>query len=169
MFFVSVKNKIFRKRIKDEDHDSKKKGRLIILSVAGFVVLSSVLWVVWASVRMPSASFCEGVGEYSLKASTQGKREEFFAQFGYEASSIASYEITVPSQGENLKAYNEIQKKQGMNIMPYGDKQAQMYVLSLTDDKGETLYGFLMVYKNRVIGAHISDCSYPARVMSLRE
>lgn len=168
MFFVSVKNKIFCKRIKEETSDSKKKG-IIILSVAGFVVLSAVLWIVWASVRMPSASFCEGVGEYSLKASTQREREEFFAQFGYEASSINSYEITVPSQGENLKAYNEIQKKQGMNIMPYGDKQAQMYVLSLKGNKGEALYGFLMVYKDRVIGAHISDCSYPARVMSLGE
>ena len=154
---------------KDGSSGRKTKGRLIILFLAGFVILSSVLWVIWASVRMPSVSFCEGVGEYSLNASTEVEREDFFRQFGYEVSYLTSCDIVVPSQGSVLCEYNEIQKKQGLNILPYGDKKVQMYIFKLSRDNSAILYGFMIVYRDKVIGAHISDCLYPARIMSLLE
>lgn len=133
-----------------------------------FVMMTAaVLWILCFSLRVPGVAFCEGVGEYSLEAQTEAQREEFFAPFGYSGESIDCQKIKVPSTGEVFEEYNEIQKSQGLDLSSYSGKEAEMYVLSLKSEKGKELYGFLIVYKNRVIGAHLSDCLYPAEVGGL--
>ncbi len=116
---------------------------------------------------MPSYSYCEGVGKYSFKALTEEDRESFFEQFGYEAEETESREVIIPSMGEVLQEYNRIQKSQGMNILPYGDKRARMYVFDLKKGTGE-IQGCLVVYKGKVVAAHISHRGYPARIESLK-
>ncbi len=168
MFFISANEGIFRKRNKSCGNDGvKKRKKLIIFLSLGIMLISVSLWVLYASLHIPSRSFCEGVGEYSLSAQTQKEREEFFLPFGYKAKSLENIEITIPSHGKIFEQYNEIQKSQGLNLSPYSGKKAQMYVFILEGEKEDTLYGFLMVLGGRVIGGHISDCLYPAQIMGL--
>lgn len=155
MFFASADNEKF----------SKVNKRLLVWVLSVVLVLSALLWGLYGVLHIPSRAFCEGVGEYSLMADTQAQREGFFAPFGYRARSVESFEIIVPSCGEAFEEYNEIQKSQGLNLSPYAGKKAQMYVFSLESDGVGEMYGFLMVYKGRVIGGHISDCNYPSEVL----
>ena len=139
-----------------------RKKRFVIILVSGLLV-TACLFIVCTVFRVPSKAFCEGVGEYSLLAGTQSEREAFFLPFGYKATSIGQSGIRVPSCGTVYEQYNEIQKSQGLDLEPYSGEDAVMYTFSLEDG----LYGFLTVYKDRVIGAHISDCLYPASVRGL--
>lgn len=170
MFFISANKGMFQKRNKTSGvNEVKKRKKLIIFLSFGIMLISVSIWVLYASLHMPCRSFCEKVGEYSLSAQTQKEREEFFLPFGYKAKSLENIEITIPSQGKIFEQYNEIQKRQGLNLSPYTGKKAQMYVLSLEGEAENTLYGFLMVYRGRVIGGHMSDCMYPAQIMGFME
>lgn len=159
MFFVSAVKEKFLKR--------NKKTIIWVLSVV--LVLYALLWVVYGVLHIPSRAFCEGVGEYSLLADTESQREEFFLPFGYKAHTLDCYEITVPSTGKVYEEYNEIQKSQGLDLTAYGGESAQLYIFSLDGSKEGSLYGFMIVYRGTVIGAHVSDCLYPAAVRGLRE
>ncbi len=169
MFFVSVKNKLFCKRNKDDEEKGKNRKLLRLgVAVSAALVLLVALWMVYASCHMPSYSYCEGVGKYSLEAENEDDREDFFEQFGYKAEEVESSQVTIPSQGDVLREYNEIQKSHGMNILPYGDRKAQFYVYEL--QRGEDmLFGFMTVYRDKAVAVHISDCEYPSEIRSLRE
>lgn len=146
-----------------------RRKKLSVIIVSSVMVLSLLIWVLYSALHIPSKAFCDGVGEYSLLADTQSMREGFFLPFGYKAQSLECYDITVPSSGEVYEEYNEIQKSQGLSLAPYGGESAQMYVFSLESEGEDNLYGFLIVYKGRVIGAHVSDCLYPSAVRGLWE
>ncbi len=167
MFFVSVKNKLFRKRSKGEDEKGKSMAVRYVVAVCAAVLLISIGWMVYASLHMPSYSYCEGVGRYSLKAESEADRVDFFAQFGYKAKELEFYQVVIPSCGEVLKEYNQIQKSHGMNLLPYGDREAQLYVYEL--HKGEEIFGFLTVCRGRAVAVHISDCEYPSEIRSIAE
>lgn len=158
MFFVSLKSRIF----------SIRNKRFFIggLIACALTILCGLL--AWASLRLPSQSFCEGVGKYSLKASDKGQREAFFALFGYDAREVGNTQIVVPSRGEVLEEYNEIQKSQGMNIMPYGDKSALMYEYEIREGEA-VLKGYLIVYRERVIAAHLAQQGYPLCIKGLKK
>lgn len=145
--------------------------RIKVLLIVISVILAALLavWVLCRLFYIPDTAFCEGVGEYSLVAENEAQREEFFLPFGYKAKSLASYEIKVPSIGDTFEEYNEIQKVQGLDLLPFSGRDAQMYVFSLESMGNEELYGFLIVCKGRVAGAHLSSCRYPADVRGLWE
>ncbi len=145
--------------------DFLRRKRIVLIVISVIVLVLLAVWVIFGLFYIPDTAFCEGVGEYSLIAETKEQREEFFMPFGYKAESYEDSEIIVPSEGESFKEYNEIQKSQGLDLVPYAGEKAQLYVLSLEDSEDNEIYGFLIVYRNRVIGGHISDCVYPARVL----
>ncbi len=168
MFFVSMKSKLFSKRNKEGESKENRRTLLYVIAVCVVVLLILFGWMAYASLHIPSHAYCEGVGKYSLQAETVQDRADFFAQFGYKSRKVESCEVTIPSSGEVLREYNEIQKSHGMNILPYGDKRARFYVYELKRGE-EQLYGFMTVYKDRVVAVHISDCEYPSEVTSIKD
>lgn len=167
MFFVSVKSKLFCKRNKEKSKNKKTRAvRCVVCMCAALLLLGG--WMAYASLRMPSYSYCEGVGKYLLQAESAKDREAFFSQFGYKARELRSCEVIVPSCKEVLNEYNQIQKSHGMNLLPYGDQKATYYVYSLQKD-GQELFGFLTVCRGRAVAVHISDCEYPSMIRGLRE
>lgn len=91
---------------------------------------------------------------------TNGDRVEFLAQFGWEVKNdpVESVEVTIPSEFDKIFAgYNEIQKRQGLDLSDYKKKKVTRYTYEVTNYDGEdgTVYANLLIYRNRVIGGDI--------------
>ena len=169
MRFFIIPKKVFRIREKKEKNEatSNKKKLWIIWVSAGIVLASLAGWMIYAVNRVPSKSYTEGVGEYSLLAGTKEQREAFFEQFGYTATEAYEQDITVPGDSEIFEEYNKLQKSQGLDLYPYCGKTAKMYTLQIEQKGEDELFGVIIVYKGKVIGAHLTDMAYPAALKSL--
>ena len=91
---------------------------------------------------------------------TNDDRIAFLRQFGWEVVSEPkeSAEVTIPSEFDKIfTGYNEIQKRQGLDLSDYKKKKVMRYTYEVTTYEGEegTVYANILVYRNRVIGGDI--------------
>ncbi len=116
-------------------------------------------------------AFVPAYGEGSLSASGDGEidytgiktnedRIEFLGSFGWQVSAkpVQTVEVTIPEQFDKIfTGYNEIQKRQGLDLSDYRKKKVTRYTYEVTNYEGEkgTVYANLIVYRNRVIGGDI--------------
>ncbi len=94
------------------------------------------------------------------KIKTNEDRIEFLSQFGWEvkAEAVTASEVTIPTEFDKVfTGYNEIQKRQGLDLSKYKKKNVMRYTYEITNYKGYdgTVYANLIVYRNRVIGGDI--------------
>ena len=94
------------------------------------------------------------------KIKTDADRARFLSQFGWQivATPIESVEITIPDQFDKIfTGYNEIQKRQGLDLSKYKRKKVMRYTYEITNYEGEEgkVYANILVYKNNVIGGDI--------------
>ncbi len=138
-----------------------KKAKLVLIAVAcvlvvfvGFVCVSSFLYTPAKSISV------EGKGEYSTVVKSDEDAEKFVEQFSVEAEELYSLqEMYVPIEfNETYMKYNELQKKQGLDLEPYKGEKCRLYIYSLKDYEIRGLKAFMsvVVYDERVIGGHIS-------------
>ena len=91
---------------------------------------------------------------------TAEDRVAFLRQFGWEvrAEPVEAVEVTIPSEFDKIfTGYNEIQKRQGLDLSDYKKKKVMRYTYEVTnypDAKG-TVYANILVYRNRVIGGDV--------------
>ena len=116
-------------------------------------------------------AFVPAYGEGSISASkdneisytgvkTNEDRIAFLAQFGWEVKGepVEEREITIPSEFDKIfTGYNEIQKRQGLDLSDYKKKKVVRYTYEVTNYDGAngTVYANVIVYRNRVIGGDI--------------
>ena len=91
---------------------------------------------------------------------TNEDRVEFLSQFGWEVSPepVETAEVTIPSEFDKVfTGYNEIQKRQGLDLSDYKKKKVTRYTYEVTNYEGESgkVYANVLVYRNRVIGGDI--------------
>ncbi len=96
------------------------------------------------------------------KIKTDADRAEFLAQFGWKVgtSPIETAEITIPDEFDKIfSGYNEIQKRQGLNLEKYKNKKVTRYTYEITNygegADGHKVYANVIVYRNRVIGGDV--------------
>lgn len=94
------------------------------------------------------------------KIKDNADRIEFLKQFGWEASNdaVENEDITIPSDFDKIfSAYNEIQKKQGLDLSKYKKKMMVRYTYEITNypDYDGKVYANILVYKNKVVGGDI--------------
>ena len=66
--------------------------------------------------------------------------------------------ITIPEEFDKIfTGYNEIQKRQGLDLSKYKKKKVMRYTYEITNYEGEEgkVYANVIVYRNRVIGGDI--------------
>ena len=84
---------------------------------------------------------------------TEEDRVKFLRQFGWEVKGepVEAVEVTIPSE------YNEIQRRQGLDLSDYKKKKVMRYTYEVTNYEGATgtVYANILVYRNRVIGGDI--------------
>ena len=91
---------------------------------------------------------------------TEEDRIAFLKQFGWEvkATPVEVCEVTIPSEFDKIfTGYNEIQKRQGLDLSDYKKKKVMRYTYEVTNYEGEegTVYANILVYRKRVIGGDI--------------
>lgn len=91
---------------------------------------------------------------------TNEDRIGFLSQFGWEVKpeAVESAEVTIPSEFDKVfTSYNEIQKRQGLDLSDYKKKKAVRYTYEVTNYPSAegVVYANLLVYRGRVIGGDI--------------
>ena len=91
---------------------------------------------------------------------TEEDRVNFLSQFGWEVKKDAKecVEVTIPAEFDKVfTGYNEIQKRQGLDLSKYKKKKVMRYTYEVTNYEGAegTVYANILVYRNRVIGGDI--------------
>ena len=99
------------------------------------------------------------------KIKTEQDRAKFLAQFGWIVGTepVEVAEITIPSEFDKIfMGYNEIQKRQGLDLSKYKNKTVTRYTYEITNYEGAEgkVYANILVYRNKVIGGDI--CSADA-------
>lgn len=139
----------------------KKSRTLIIISLLVLTLIFATVAIVantdFTSVK--SYATCDEVGEYSLAAGNAEEQADFLEQFGYEvqAENAETDEITIPkSFNDTYEKYNELQKAIGLDLESYKGKSVQRVRLELSDGN----YAVLLIFKDKVVGAHITSGVY---------
>jgi len=99
------------------------------------------------------------------KIKTNDDRIAFLAQFGWQVESEPKEEteVTIPAEFDKVfLGYNELQKRQGLNLSKYKRKEVTRYTYVITNYPGYsgTVYANMLVYRSRVIGGDV--CSADA-------
>ena len=94
------------------------------------------------------------------KIKTNEDRVNFLAQFGWKVKSepMENKEVTIPKEFDKIfTGYNEIQKRQGLDLSRYKNKNVERYTYEITNYPGETgrVYANVLVYRNKVIGGDV--------------
>ena len=94
------------------------------------------------------------------KIKTNDERIEFLHQFGLEVKSepISATEVRIPSEFDKIfLEYNELQKRQGLDLTKYKNKNVMRYTYEVTNYEGYdgTVYANMIVYRSRVIGGDV--------------
>lgn len=106
-----------------------------------------------------SAVSKDGVIDYS-GVKTNEDRIAFLEQFGWQvnAEPIEEVQVTIPEEFDKIfTGYNEIQKRQGLDLSDYKKKKVMRYTYTVTnyEDAVGTVYANLLIYRNRVIGGDL--------------
>ena len=105
----------------------------------------------------------EPVGEINYsKIKNEEDRINFLKQFGWETTgqAIDSEEVTIPAQFDKIfGGYNEIQKRQGLDLSKYKGKEMMRYTYEITNYEGYEgkVYANLIMYKNKIVAADITS------------
>ena len=94
------------------------------------------------------------------KIKTNEDRVNFLKQFGWEvdAQPLKEQEVTIPKEFDKVfAAYNEIQRKQGLDLASFKKKNVMRYTYTVTNypDYDGEVYVNLLIYRNTVIGGDI--------------
>lgn len=139
----------------------KKTGCIL---AAGAVVVAVICVISMVSIHngsVPDVATCDELGSYSLNAENAEEQCRFLNQFGLVAdiNSADKDNIIIPAHFNlTYEQYNNLQKKVGLDLSRYSGKEAQKITYTLKNSK--TKYAVLVVYKGRVIGAHLTNGEY---------
>ena len=91
---------------------------------------------------------------------TSSDAVKFLAQYGWSVAEtpIEECEITIPSEFDRIMTeYNEIQKRQGLDLTKYQKKTAKRYTYKVTNYPGYegTVYANVITFRGKVIGGDI--------------
>lgn len=90
--------------------------------------------------------------------------KDFISSFGWKVKDgdPVTEEVTIPDEFDKVFVnYNEIQKKQGLDLSKYKRKTVTRYTFEVTNFEGYegTVYANVIVYRSRVIGGDICSAS----------
>ena len=129
-----------------------------VVCVALATLITLIAFIPVVAVDDVSASANADVDYSGIK--TNEDRIKFLAQFGWqvEPDAVESIEVTIPEEFDKIfTAYNELQKRQGLDLGKYKKKNVQRYTYKITNYDGYdgTVYANILVYRNKVIGGDV--------------
>ncbi len=99
-------------------------------------------------------------------------RRRFVTAQGYTLADgcVEEVEFSVPADFDRVIAgYNEVQKKQGLDLERYKGKKVKRYTYAVTNYEGYdgTVYANLVIYRSKIIACDISSASPDGFVLPL--
>ena len=145
---------------------SLKTSRIRIIAVCACLGVAALLgiYAISASAVAPASAASEkSGGNYS--GATNGERLDFLGSYGWEMKSDPAevVEVVIPSEFDEVyTSYNEIQKKQNLDLTPFRGKKARRYTYHITNYPGQTgqnadIKATLLVYDDKIIGGDVSS------------
>ncbi len=103
---------------------------------------------------------------------TNDDRIKFLSQYGWQVrpEAVECVEVTIPKEFDKIfAAYNELQRRQGLDLEKYQGKHVSRYTYEVTNYDGYdgTVYANILVYRNRVIGGDICSADVKGFVHGL--
>ena len=150
--------------------------RATSLKLFGIVLLAAILLVSLAVMipvygNEPLTAAAEEQEIRYTKIKTNDDRLNFLKQFGWEVQETPEEEeVRMPSEFDRVFAsYNEIQKRQGLDLSKYAGRKVMRYTYKITNwqDSGKEVYATVIVYKNRVIGGDLCSPGRDGFVLTL--
>lgn len=139
---------------------SIKHNRRKTIAVLAVLLAAVTAVIVIAGFHNASPQAVDSGKKYALSASTNEERVAFFKQFGWtvNAEPVDTGDVTIPEKFSDVYlSYNNIQKEQGLDLLPYAGKTVQQWIYSVTNyPQQESMRGTLLVYSGRVIGGDLS-------------
>ena len=94
------------------------------------------------------------------KRHSDAERISFLSHFGWQVdpTPVESTTVTIPREFDKVfAAYNELQRKQGLDLSAYAGKTVERHTYTVTNYEGYegTVYANLLVYRGRVIGGDV--------------
>ena len=94
------------------------------------------------------------------KIKTAEDAAAFLSQFGWavNATPVEVKTVTIPTEFDKVfAAYNELQKKQCLDLSKYAGKTVERYTYTVTNyaENEGTVYANLFIFKGRVIGGDV--------------
>lgn len=133
-------------------------SKKLLYLLGAMSILASVICIIcMMSVhnQVYETATCDQLGTYSLK--TEGFLEQFSLEAVSEPTIVRS--VTIPAEfNDTYSRYNELQKKIGLDLSRYKGRTADEITYELKNS--ETKYAVLLVYEDRVIGAHLTNGEY---------
>lgn len=105
--------------------------------------------------------------------SDNGSRVQFLKEHGWEVttSPTESGQVRIPKEMTPVyERYNQLQISQGFDLSRYAGKTVMRYVYQVNNFPGATepVYATLLVYKNQIIGADITNTAAGGSVQSIQ-
>ncbi|MBQ2733861.1 MAG: DUF4830 domain-containing protein [Clostridia bacterium] len=150
--------------------------RATTLKLFGIVLLAAILLVSLAVMipvygNEPLQTAAEEKTVNYTKIKTNDDRLSFLKQFGWEVQETPEEEeVRMPSEFDRVFAsYNEIQKRQGLDLTKYAGRKVMRYTYKLTNwqDGEKDVYATVIVYKNRIIGGDLCSPGKDGFVLTL--
>lgn len=147
MFVVSIKS-------------DKLKKIFFTLLIFSLTVIGGLVYVSKQE-ALPAST----IGDINMKATNNEERVAFFSQFGFEVNEepIEVKEIVIPDEfDDNYNKYNEIQKKQGLDLEPFKGVRVKYWSYEILNYPGYEnsdgrIRGNLLIYNGIIVGGDISD------------
>ena len=147
MFVISVKSE-------------KLKKYAVFALVAILAVIGGIIYVSKQEI-MPAST----VGGIDMKASDSAERLAFISRFGWQVKEdpIEVKEIVIPAEFDEVYLkYNELQKKQGLDLEPYRGVRVKLWSYEITnypgyEDSDGAIRINILVYNGIVIGGDVSN------------
>ncbi len=138
------------------------KKFVCIFSTASIIfALVCIICMICVHNKVPDTTVCREIGSYSLKAENFAEQSDFLKNFGYTpvSETVQSKKVTIPYKfNDTYEEYNELQNKIGLDLNRFKGRDAEMKIFELKNS--ETKYAVLLIYKDRVIGAHLTNGEY---------
>ena len=129
-----------------------------VICVAMAALIALIVFVPTGEIVATDTTPQSGINYTKIK--DNDARREFLRQFGWEVGEkeLESIEVTVPKEFDRVMTeYNEIQRRQGLDLSAYKGKRVSRYTYEIKNYEGYEgkVYANVIVYKNKVIGGDI--------------
>lgn len=139
---------------------SVRASTLKFFGVVSVALVALIVLIAMVPAYDADATTYETVSYTYEKVRNDDDVEGFLTQFGWQvgAQPYETAEVTIPAEFDKIfTAYNEIQKRQGLNLSGYKRKTVKRYtyVIENYPDYEGTVYANVLVYRNKVIGGDV--------------